>query len=87
MHLYIQKKFLNGQIWGSEQVFLETWYLPGLSWESCKLLVAKYTVMLVKLRASNLKSVIFHFIFQPMGVEEDAGTTQGTARKNALLMK
>ncbi|MXQ85017.1 hypothetical protein E5288_WYG004236 [Bos mutus] len=24
---------------------------------------------------------------QPMVVEEDAGTTQGTARKNALLMK
>lgn len=87
MHLYIQKKFLNGQIGDSEQILLETWYLPGLSWESSKLLVAKYTVMLVKLRASNLKSVIFPFIFQPMVVEKDAGTTQGTAKKNALLMK
>lgn len=87
MHLYIQENFLDGQIGGSEQIFLETCYLPGLSWESCNLLVAKYTVMLVKLRASSLKSVIFPFTFQPMVVEENAGTTQGTAGKNALLMK
>lgn len=97
MFILLSEKLKNWQIGGRGQIFLETWYLPGLSWEpdSHSVVITHEVVMGCQIHShaykiesiSNLKSVVFPFIIQPIGVEKDAGTSGDTAGKSAKLMK